>query len=93
VVIGGLISNSKSSGDTKIPILGDIPLLGTFFKASTKQAQKQELLIFLTPHIVEAPGQLATMSGSELRQSTLITNSVSEQQLDQFLEKVPVKNN
>jgi type II secretory pathway component GspD/PulD (secretin) len=93
VVIGGLISNSKSSGDTKIPILGDIPILGTLFKASTKQAQKQELLIFLTPHIVDAPGQLATMAGSELRQSTLITNSVSEQQLDQFLEKVPVKNN
>jgi type II secretory pathway component GspD/PulD (secretin) len=93
VVIGGLISNSKSSGETKIPILGDIPLLGNLFKASTKSAVKQELLIFVTPHIVDAPGQLATMSGSELRQSSLITNSVSEQQLNQFLEKIPMKNN
>jgi general secretion pathway protein D len=93
VVIGGLIANSKSSGETKIPILGDIPLIGSLFKATTKSAVKSELLIFVTPHIVDAPGQLASMSGSELRQSTLITNSVSEQQLNQFLEKIPVKNN
>jgi type II secretory pathway component GspD/PulD (secretin) len=93
VVIGGLISNQKSSGETKVPILGDIPLLGNLFKASTRQAQKQELLIFLTPHIVAAPSQLAMLSGNETRQAPMITNSVSEQELDQFLERVPVKKN
>jgi general secretion pathway protein D len=93
VVIGGLISNTKSSNTSKVPILGDIPLLGNLFKLNTKAATKQELLIFLTPHIVDMPSQLATLSGNEMNQSSLITNSVSEQELDQFLERVPVKKN
>jgi len=91
VVIGGLISNQKSVNDTKVPILGDIPLLGQLFKASTKQNEKTELLIFLTPHIVHMPSQLAGLSGSELNQASLITNSISEQELDRFLDRVPVK--
>jgi general secretion pathway protein D len=91
VVIGGLIANTKSSSASKIPILGDIPLLGNLFKANMNAATKQELLIFLTPHIVAAPAQLAMLSGNETRQAPMITNSVSEQELDQFLERVPVK--
>jgi len=93
VVIGGLIANTKASNDSKVPLLGDIPILGQLFKASTKSNSKQELLIFLTPHIVQAPGQLATLSNQELNQSQLITNSVSERQLDQFLDRLPVKKN
>jgi general secretion pathway protein D len=93
VVIGGLISNAKSTGDTKIPLLGDIPLLGSLFKVSTKTAVKQELVIFLTPHIVNAPAQMAMMTGANGQQPSFITNSVSEQELNQFLDKVPVKKN
>jgi general secretion pathway protein D len=91
VVIGGLISDSKSSGDSKVPILGDIPILGMLFKASTKSTSKTELLIFLTPHIVESPAQLAGFSGSEMRQVPAITNSIPEKDLDRFLERTPVK--
>ena len=91
VVIGGLIANEKSSNDSKIPILGDIPLLGQLFKFSAKSNEKTELLIFLTPHIVQLPSQLAALSANETGQSQLITNSISEQQLDRFLERVPVK--
>ena len=91
VVIGGLISNSKGSADSKIPFLGDIPLLGQLFKFSNKTETKTELLMFLTPHIVDAPSQLAALAVGETRQSQLITNSVSEQELDRFLERVPVK--
>jgi len=93
VVIGGLISNSKSSSESKVPLLGDIPWLGNLFKSTTKADSKTELLMFLTPHIVYAPSQLAAMAGSETRQSMLITNSVSEQELDRFLERIPVKKN
>jgi general secretion pathway protein D len=93
VVIGGLISNSKSSSESKVPLLGDIPWLGNLFKSTSKADSKTELLMFLTPHIVYAPSQLAAMSGSETRQSMLITNSVSEQELDRFLERIPVKRN
>jgi len=91
VVIGGLISNGKSSSDSKVPFLGDIPLLGNLFKSSVKSNSKTELLMFLTPHIVQAPAQLAAMSDHETHQTPIINNSVSEQELDRFLERVPVK--
>jgi general secretion pathway protein D len=93
VVIGGLISHDKSVSDSKIPFLGDIPLLGQLFKFSAKANQKNELLIFLTPHIVRMPSQLAALSANETGQSQLITNSISEQELDRFLERVPAKKN
>ena len=91
VVIGGLISNTKSSADKKVPVLGDIPLLGNLFKSKAKSDAKTELLIFLTPHIIHAPSQMAMLAGTETQQSRLITNSVSEKDLDRFLERVPVK--
>lgn len=91
VVIGGLIGSNKSISDTKVPFLGDIPVLGNLFKYSSKTASKTELLIFLTPHIVNAPGQLVPMAVTETGQANTITNSLSEQELDQYLERVPVK--
>jgi general secretion pathway protein D len=91
VVIGGLISNTKSTADSKVPFLGDIPILGQLFKASSKATSKTELLMFLTPHIVDAPSQLMNMSAAEMQQTQIITNSVTEQELDRFLERVPAK--
>jgi general secretion pathway protein D len=91
VVIGGLISADKASADSKVPILGDIPILGNLFKFSSKTATKTELLIFLTPHIVSSPGQLVPLAARETGQASAITNSVSEQELDRFLERIPVK--
>jgi general secretion pathway protein D len=91
VVIGGLMTSDKSSSDSKIPFLGDIPLLGNLFKRKTKNDTKSELLIFLTPHIVRMPTQLAAMSEREQGQNSLIQKSVSESDLDRFLERVPMK--
>ena len=93
VVIGGLIGSDKSSNDSKVPFLGDIPLLGQLFRFSAKSSTKSELLIFLTPHIVHAPEQLANMSAHETSQSQLITNSIPEQELDRYLDRLPVKKN
>jgi general secretion pathway protein D len=92
VVIGGLISDNKASNESKVPLLGDIPLLGQLFRFNAKSSGKSELMMFITPHIVHQPSQLAALSGNELNQSQ-ITNSVSEQLLDQYLERVPVKKN
>jgi len=91
VVIGGLIGNTKSSSESKIPLLGDIPVLGNFFKFSSHANSRNELLIFLTPHIIEMPSQLAAMSTHETDQATLITNSISEKQLEHYLDRLPVK--
>jgi general secretion pathway protein D len=92
VVIGGLMMNDKTSSTSKIPILGDIPLLGNLFKHKTSSDTKNELMIFLTPHIVRLPSQLPALAVSEQKQM-LVPKSFSESELDRFLERVPVKKN
>ena len=91
VVIGGLIENKKSSTDKKVPYLGDIPLIGNLFKTSAKATVKTELMIFLTPHIVQSPRQLTGISAGEQQQTPIIKDSVSEKDLDRYLERVPAK--
>jgi general secretion pathway protein D len=90
VILGGLIQNSKSVTDTKIPFLGDIPLLGNLFKRKQKSDSQTELIIFLTPYIVEKPSELAALSSTERRRSREI-KSLSEQELEQFLDELPKK--
>lgn len=65
VVIGGLISTQTSDRDSKVPLLGDIPILGYAFKRKQKTDVKTELLIFLTPHVVPNPDALASTTESE----------------------------
>jgi type II secretory pathway component GspD/PulD (secretin) len=91
VVIGGLMEDDKSSTVQKIPYLGDIPLLGNLFKRKVKSDGKSELMIFLTPHIVQQQSQLASLSAREQDHSLLIKKSVSEEELDQFLDRLPAK--
>jgi type II secretory pathway component GspD/PulD (secretin) len=50
-VIGGLMRDKLTTTDSKVPVLGDIPLLGYFFKSKVIQKSKKELVIFLTPSI------------------------------------------
>ncbi|MCX5851776.1 MAG: type II secretion system secretin GspD [Deltaproteobacteria bacterium] len=55
VVIGGLIGDDVSDTEYKIPLLGDIPILGWLFKYKTDIRGRRNLFIFITPHIVESP--------------------------------------
>lgn len=52
VVIGGLIQDRTVNSVEKIPLLGDIPVLGRLFRTTSKKKQKTNLLLFLTPYIV-----------------------------------------
>lgn len=52
IVVGGLMRNQKIETETKVPILGDIPLLGWFFKSKSSENTKTNLLIFITPRVV-----------------------------------------
>ncbi len=54
VVLGGLVNNNNSKALDKIPMLGDIPILGALFKSSTFKEGKSELVFFITPEIVKA---------------------------------------
>jgi type IV pilus assembly protein PilQ len=53
IVIGGLIHDSESEYEYKVPFLGDVPMLGYLFKKKGKERNRMELLIFVTPKIVE----------------------------------------
>lgn len=53
LVIGGLIGEEEVKNISKIPFLGDLPILGNLFKHSTLRKSKTEVIIFLTPHIID----------------------------------------
>ena len=88
VIIGGLMETDKAQTDTKIPILGDIPILGNLFRRRQKSDTKTELLIFLTPHIVQNPSQLASLSARETTKAGGL-KAFSEEELNKFLDTIP----
>jgi type II secretory pathway component GspD/PulD (secretin) len=65
LVIGGLIQDTTTRTETKIPLLGDLPLLGRAFRNEELNHQRNELIITVTPHIV-SPGARATGPGPRL---------------------------
>lgn len=54
IVIGGLMKDSITEAENKVPILGDIPILGALFKYKRTMKKKVNLLIILTPHVIES---------------------------------------
>jgi general secretion pathway protein D len=57
MLLGGLISSSTTDGKTKIPLLGDVPVLGRLFQNRTRHGQRTELLMLITPYVVEDASQ------------------------------------
>ncbi len=55
VVIGGLIDDNRNENETKVPGLGDIPILGWLFKTQSNANQKTNLYVFITPRVVKSP--------------------------------------
>ena len=51
-IIGGLVSRTTSSNADKVPLLGDIPVLGSFFRQNNFKSSEKELVIVVTPHVV-----------------------------------------
>jgi type II secretory pathway component GspD/PulD (secretin) len=56
VVIGGLVSSAVQSTKDKVPMIGDLPLVGRLFQSQSKTAQKKNLMIFVTATIVDPAG-------------------------------------
>ncbi|MFI5377940.1 MAG: type II secretion system protein GspD, partial [Tepidisphaerales bacterium] len=83
VVIGGLMQDQLTETINKVPILGDIPLLGEVFKHTDKKKSKTELLIFLTPHVASDPDNLDAMSKDEMKGVKLAPTAVSPGAFDE----------
>lgn len=62
VVLGGLIDSNIQESITKVPVLGDIPLLGWLFKKKTSSEHKTNLLVFITPHIIKDSDDLSEVT-------------------------------
>jgi type IV pilus assembly protein PilQ len=72
LVMGGMISDSTSKNYTKVPILGDIPGLGLLFRQEGKVRNKSNLLIFITPTIVNDEAFQTTSSGGEFLKTRFV---------------------
>ncbi len=67
VAIGGMISKKDSKSENKIPVLGDLPLLGAAFRFRTQTRMKTEVLIILTPHVVRCAADADVILAEESR--------------------------
>ncbi len=68
IVIGGLMRDRVSTRETKVPILGDIPIIGELFRTTSRETQKRNLLLFLTPYIVRSPEDLRSIFERRMRE-------------------------
>ena len=62
MVIGGLIRDNVTSSTSKVPLLGDIPILGWLFKFKTTKVEKTNLMIFITPYIIKTEADVAELT-------------------------------
>ncbi|BCM90425.1 type II secretion system protein D [Abditibacteriota bacterium] len=65
IVMGGLLTNEKRMQTSKVPILGDLPIIGSLFKSKRYENNETELAIFMTPRIDSLPASLTTQADHE----------------------------
>lgn len=78
IVIGGLMQDRYELRVSKVPILGDIPLLGELFKSTRKDKEKTELLIFMTPHVAMNQKRLKNISDQEQAGLKIVPQAVED---------------
>ncbi len=81
VVIGGLMEDRLTKTERKVPLLGDIPLLGMLFKRIEEETSKTELLIFLTPTVAETDKDLYAISQEKKAENKLIQQVFDQKEL------------
>ncbi len=91
VVISGLVETRKIESFKKIPLLGDIPVIGWLFRNSSIQDVKSNLLIFLTPHVVHGANDLAAVYQAKLKdRDEFLENVYGKEALeDDFYKRLP----
>ncbi len=85
IVIGGLMEDRNTETLDKVPVLGDIPIVGLAFQRKQSKKTKTELLIFLTPHVAPAPKDLTPISKQEAGSVKLVPNAVEKGNFDDHM--------
>jgi general secretion pathway protein D len=67
LVVGGLVRDNVTLSEKKIPLLGDIPWLGWLFKSQSRQTEKLNLLVFLTPHLVRDDADMIELNARKAK--------------------------
>ena len=65
IVVGGLMDTSSTVTENKVPLLGDIPILGALFRSTSQASEKTNLFVFLTPHVLYGPEEAAGFLNSK----------------------------
>lgn len=93
VVVSGLVQTSELERFQKIPLLGDIPILGWLFRNSEISSVRNNLVIFLTPHIIHGADDLAAVYDNKMRQRDEFLEQVygSSHKKDRFYALLPTK--
>jgi type II secretion system protein D len=89
IIIGGLIKGTKTDQETKVPVVGDIPLLGNLFRSTTKRSTKTELLIIITPHVMRAVEDSRKLSEKMRDETGIMDDSIRANPLMQGLQVKP----
>lgn len=63
-LLGGLISSNRTDGKTKVPLLGDIPVIGRAFQNRRREGTRTELLLLITPYVIEDASQARAITGA-----------------------------
>jgi general secretion pathway protein D len=79
VVIAGLVGDNVDVSSTKVPCLGDIPIVGWLFKSETRNTTRTNLLIFLTPYIVATPEEAEEIYRQKSSYMDELTRGATEQ--------------
>lgn len=72
IVVGGLISNKKTETESKVPLLGDIPLIGWLFKNVSVEYKKTNLLVFITPRVVTDPNKIDILTKQKIEEQKIL---------------------
>jgi general secretion pathway protein D len=81
VVIGGLMQENEEETVTKMPVLGDIPILGWLFKTKNVKKNKTNLIVFLDPHIIKGPERLSEITRAKQKEFAVSNEQYAEGQL------------
>ncbi|MBI1367252.1 MAG: type II secretion system protein GspD [Planctomycetes bacterium] len=85
IVIGGLMQDQKTATIKKVPLLGDIPLVGLLFQRQENEKRKTELLIFLTPHVASEADRLEKITEDEKKGTQIVPDAVQPGEFDRHL--------
>lgn len=91
VVIGGLMEDETRETITQIPLLGDIPWVGQLFRRTERSHVKTELLLFLTPEVIEDPSELTAMTARVRDEATDLRDEDNPGLLQQHLDRMQVE--